>query len=256
MSTGTAAARAALTMFDGMIEQEQEKYVESMINDNEDPTEMDYDLEETTTFVPGATFDPNPSKKKKKVAADLKANKKRNDGSRSHQSIGLDDEDDYIVITNGKATVPKDNRQIMGNKWEKKIELEKQETTIKWELEKAKTFGEIELEKQRLQFAKDAEDAKIILADDTHLGVPAKKCLAEKKKEINYRRAQEAARAGSGSGARGLDTCGARSPCAEYEARMQAKLTTHLEQDKLEEEGAWMGASGQWSDKHPFSLRH
>ena len=51
--------------------------------------------------------------------ADLKADKKRNDGSSSHQSIGLDDEEDDIVVESGRATVPKDNRQVMRNKWEK-----------------------------------------------------------------------------------------------------------------------------------------
>lgn len=51
--------------------------------------------------------------------AGLKSGKKRNDGSNSHQSIGLDDEDGDVVVTNGRATVPKDSRQVMGNKWEK-----------------------------------------------------------------------------------------------------------------------------------------
>ena len=51
--------------------------------------------------------------------ADLKAGKKRNDGSSSHQSIGLDDEEDDIVIENGRATVPKDNQHMMGSKWAK-----------------------------------------------------------------------------------------------------------------------------------------
>ena len=51
--------------------------------------------------------------------ADLKAGKKRNDGSMSHQSIGLDGEEDNIFIENGRYTMPKDNRQAMGNKWEK-----------------------------------------------------------------------------------------------------------------------------------------
>ena len=38
-----------------------------MINDNEDPTEMEYGLEGTTAFEVGATSDPNPSKKKTKM---------------------------------------------------------------------------------------------------------------------------------------------------------------------------------------------
>jgi hypothetical protein len=31
----------------------------------------------------------------------------------------LDDEEDDVLVEHGKATVPKDNRQVMGNKWEK-----------------------------------------------------------------------------------------------------------------------------------------
>ena len=53
------------------------------------------------------------------LVADLKSDKKGNDGSSSHQSIGLGDEEDNVVVTNGRAIVPKDNRQVMGNKWEK-----------------------------------------------------------------------------------------------------------------------------------------
>ena len=45
-----------------------------------------------------------------------------------------------------------------------KIELEKQQVAIKWDLEKAKTFGDIELEKERLQLARDTEDSSIMLA--------------------------------------------------------------------------------------------
>ncbi|KAE8769979.1 hypothetical protein D1007_58349 [Hordeum vulgare] len=143
------------------------------------------------------------NQKWQQVVAGLKAEKKRNDGSRSHKSIGLGDDDDDVVVNNGKATMRKDNRLLMGTKWEKarisrdarkmsstwtnifpeweskkeeryklmvdaqregrdwtraergleiereKIELEKQEAGIKWELEKAKTFGEIELENER-----------------------------------------------------------------------------------------------------------
>jgi hypothetical protein len=61
----------------------------------------------------------NGKPKWNQLVADLKSGKKRNDGSSSHQSIGLDDEEDDVVVTNGRATVPKDNRQVMGNKWEK-----------------------------------------------------------------------------------------------------------------------------------------
>ena len=56
-----------------------------------------------------------------------------------------------------------------------KIELEKQQEVIKWELVKAKTFGDIELEKERLQLARNAEDARIMLADETLLDEHAKK---------------------------------------------------------------------------------
>lgn len=49
---------------------------------------------------------------------DLKAGKRKNDGSNSHQLIGLDEEEE-IVGENGRATVPKNNRQVMRNKWEK-----------------------------------------------------------------------------------------------------------------------------------------
>ena len=53
------------------------------------------------------------------LAADLKADKNRNDGSSSHQSIGLGEEEKDVVVDTGRATMPKDNRQVMGNKWEK-----------------------------------------------------------------------------------------------------------------------------------------
>ena len=38
-----------------------------MINDNEDPTKMEYELEATTAFEVGTTSDSNPSKRKKKT---------------------------------------------------------------------------------------------------------------------------------------------------------------------------------------------
>ena len=66
---------------------------------------------------------------------------------------------------------------------------------IKRELEKAKTFGDIELEKKKLQLAPDADDARIMLADEDPLGfLYAKKWLADKMKEINDRRDYEAVR--------------------------------------------------------------
>ena len=39
----------------------------NMINDNEDPTEMEYELKGTAAFELGTTSDSNPSKKKKKI---------------------------------------------------------------------------------------------------------------------------------------------------------------------------------------------
>jgi hypothetical protein len=61
----------------------------------------------------------NGKPKWNQLVADLKSGKNRNDGSSSNQSIGLDDEEDDVVVEHGKATVPKDSRQVMGNKWEK-----------------------------------------------------------------------------------------------------------------------------------------
>nr|XP_020194376.1 chromatin-remodeling ATPase INO80-like [Aegilops tauschii subsp. strangulata] len=214
---------------------------------------MEYELEATTAFEVGTTSDPNPSKKKKKTKTPKKSGKKRNDGSSSNQSIGLDDEEDDIVVENGKATVPKDNRQVMRNKWEKtraardaaatkmsstwtgifsvrenkkeerykimfdaqkermewdrkrvekkleiergKIELQKKQAAIKWELDKAKTFGDIELEKEWLQLARYAEDVRTMLADETLYDEHSKKWLVDKKMEINDRKKYEAARA-------------------------------------------------------------
>ncbi|KAE8779489.1 putative WRKY transcription factor 40 [Hordeum vulgare] len=48
MSTGTATAQVALHVFDGMSKQDREAYLATMINDNKDAFEMDYELEETT----------------------------------------------------------------------------------------------------------------------------------------------------------------------------------------------------------------
>ena len=41
----------------------------TMINENEDPTQLEYELEATTAFEVGNTSDPNPSKKKKAKTA-------------------------------------------------------------------------------------------------------------------------------------------------------------------------------------------
>ena len=46
-----------------------------------------------------------------------------------------------------------------------------------------------------MQLARDADDAKIMLADETLLDEHVKKLLANKKKEINDHREYEAARA-------------------------------------------------------------
>ncbi|KAE8780565.1 hypothetical protein D1007_46256 [Hordeum vulgare] len=69
-----------------------------------------------------------------------------------------------------------------------KIGLEKQEAAIKKQLKKAKTFGETELEMERSQLAWNAEDAKIMLANETVLDEHVTKWLTKKKKEINDRR--------------------------------------------------------------------
>ncbi|KAE8795054.1 hypothetical protein D1007_30259 [Hordeum vulgare] len=66
MSTSTGGHRVAVDMFARMTEQDREVYLASMINDNEDLTEMDYELEATTAFEVGTTSDPNPSKNKNK----------------------------------------------------------------------------------------------------------------------------------------------------------------------------------------------
>ena len=44
---------------------------------------------------------------------------KKNDGSSSAQSIGLDEEDEGNGGANMQPTVPKRNRRVIGNKWEK-----------------------------------------------------------------------------------------------------------------------------------------
>ncbi|KAE8783472.1 putative WRKY transcription factor 40 [Hordeum vulgare] len=66
VSTGNPIARVALDMFDEMSQQYLETYLASMINENEDLTHVEYEMEEMAAFVIGATSDPNPTKKKKK----------------------------------------------------------------------------------------------------------------------------------------------------------------------------------------------
>ena len=44
---------------------------------------------------------------------------KKNDGSSSNQSIGLDDETEKNGGAGIRATVPKKNQHVMENKWEK-----------------------------------------------------------------------------------------------------------------------------------------
>ncbi|KAE8804491.1 hypothetical protein D1007_19529 [Hordeum vulgare] len=98
------------------------------------------------------------------------------------------------------------------------IELENQEATIKWKLKKAKTFEEIELEKERLQIPRDAEDVKIMLADESILDENAKKRLAEKKNEINNRRAWKATK---------------DAATTDHEARMQAEQATRMQAEMV-----------------------
>ena len=43
---------------------------------------------------------------------------KNNDGSSSHQSIGLNDDDEPSGGADGQGTVPKRNRHVMAKKWE------------------------------------------------------------------------------------------------------------------------------------------
>jgi hypothetical protein len=121
--------------------------------------------------------------------------------------------------------------------------LEKQQAAIKWEVEKAKTFGDIELEKERLQLARDAEDARIMLADETLLDEHAKKWLADKKKEINDRRDYEAAAARmQAEEVARMQAEQAAQLQAEEAARMQAEQdeqdTLRLEQDAFRSEQA------------------
>ncbi|KAE8815742.1 putative oxidoreductase [Hordeum vulgare] len=92
------------------------------------------------------------------VVADLKASEKRNDGSSSHQSIGLDDEEDVVFVANGRATVPKDSQHVMGNKCEKnkkegryKLMLYAQKERMEWHRARAEKRLEIEREKIELE---------------------------------------------------------------------------------------------------------
>ncbi|KAE8795102.1 hypothetical protein D1007_30044 [Hordeum vulgare] len=101
---------------------------------------------------------------------------------------------DYVGCAKGEDGVDRTRVERRLEIEREKTELEKQEAAIKWELQKVNTFEEIELEKERLQLSRDVEDAKILLVDESTLDEYAKKWLAEKK-EINDRRALEAARA-------------------------------------------------------------
>ncbi|KAE8805460.1 putative oxidoreductase [Hordeum vulgare] len=152
MSTGTGAARAGQDMLDRMTEEEM-VFLSDTSEQNKGLTQMQYELGDIT-FEVGRTSNPKPSKKKKakrtkardtlyhkiekklfgfshccvilngapkwtKLVGDLKAGKKRKDGSNSHQSFALYDEESDIVIENRRDIVPKDNWEVMGNKWEK-----------------------------------------------------------------------------------------------------------------------------------------
>ena len=123
----------------------------------------------------------NGKPKWNQLVTDLKSGKKRNGGSSSNQSIGLDDEEDDVVVTNGKATVPKDNRQVMGNKWEKaraardaavtkmsstrtgifsvrenkeryKLMLDAQKERMEWDRQTAEK--KLEIEREKIEFEK------------------------------------------------------------------------------------------------------
>jgi hypothetical protein len=75
----------------------------------------------------------------------------------------------------------------------------------------------MELQKERLQLARDAEDTKIMLVDETILDEHAKKWLADKKKEINDRREYEAAR---------------EAAAADHAARMQAEEAARMQAEQ------------------------
>ncbi|KAE8779281.1 putative oxidoreductase [Hordeum vulgare] len=109
VSTSNSTVRAALDMFDEMSQQDRAAVAATLYHETE-----------KTPFAFSHCWlllDAKP--KWQQVVADLKVGHKRNDGSSSHQSIGLDDDDDDVVATKGKAIVPQDNRLLMGTKWEK-----------------------------------------------------------------------------------------------------------------------------------------
>ncbi|KAE8787625.1 hypothetical protein D1007_38447 [Hordeum vulgare] len=63
--------RASHDLVKGMTGQESEVFLSGMINDNQGPTQMEYELG-SIAFEVGTTFDPKPSKKKKGNTAKAK----------------------------------------------------------------------------------------------------------------------------------------------------------------------------------------
>ncbi|KAE8766319.1 putative oxidoreductase [Hordeum vulgare] len=100
---GNPTSRAAFDMFDEMPQQDQMTVADTLYHETE---ERPFAFSHCWLLLDGKP-------KWRQVVTDLKAGKKRNDGSSSHQSIGLDDDDDDVVVTNEKAAMPKDNRLLM-----------------------------------------------------------------------------------------------------------------------------------------------
>ncbi|KAE8797312.1 putative oxidoreductase [Hordeum vulgare] len=92
----------------------------------------------------------NGKPKWQQIMTDIKTGKKRNDGSSSHQFIGLDDDNDDVVVTKGKATVRHDNRLLVRTKWEK--EKLPQRERMKWD--RTKAHGQLEIEREKIDLKK------------------------------------------------------------------------------------------------------
>ncbi|KAE8798919.1 putative oxidoreductase [Hordeum vulgare] len=108
MSTGTDDARGALDMFDRMTEQDRTTVSVTMYHELE---KKQFDISHCWTIL-------NGKPKWIQLVADIKADKKRNDASSSHQSIGLDDEEHDVRLMSGRSNMPKDSRQVKENKWQ------------------------------------------------------------------------------------------------------------------------------------------
>ncbi|KAE8775598.1 hypothetical protein D1007_51863 [Hordeum vulgare] len=116
---GNPTARAALDMFNEMSQQDRVAVAT-----------LYQEIEKRSFSFTHCWILLDSNQKWQQVVADLKAGKNRNGGSISHQFGGLDDDDDDAVVTNGKATVPKDNRLLMGTKREK-ARISRDTTTTK-----------------------------------------------------------------------------------------------------------------------------